>query len=265
MNEFASPSLAIELNRISLLCEEEWQAFLQDMAISPVPERQDLRAYLLNWVAEFIPEAFPQSLIPIMGSWLVPRLDTKNVVCDLSKPALIGSALFSLTECIGWIRIQLDNFAYGGSVVRSFLHNSLALAAPHITFDQALLACLELGMKTPYFFMDVPLALYAVSKGNVQDKMANLRRWQQGFLNPQEREFVDGLLKSRLVANPLHPWLARNTNYVAIRMACFLRSTTAPERLSLGLSASAVWKRIEEHPLSSAYLSLEPLNSKRLV
>jgi hypothetical protein len=50
MVEIASASLSIDLSRIAAICEEEWPAFLDEVGIDPIPERQDLRAFFLNWV-----------------------------------------------------------------------------------------------------------------------------------------------------------------------------------------------------------------------
>ncbi len=63
MAEFDASSLSINLDRIASVCEEEWAAFLHDMDIEPIPDRQDFRGFLLNWVAVFAPEAFPPALL----------------------------------------------------------------------------------------------------------------------------------------------------------------------------------------------------------
>ena len=92
MAEFASSSRSIDLSRIADICEEEWQAFLDDISIDPIPERQDLRAFFLNWVAVFMPEAFPStSLISQMAVWMEEHHATDKTVWGFAKPPLIGA------------------------------------------------------------------------------------------------------------------------------------------------------------------------------
>ena len=256
MAEFSSSPLSIDLSRISAICDEEWQSFLDDMDITPVPQRQDLRGFFLNWVAVFIPQAFPASLQSAMVAWMEPQLDTRDSTWGYVRPPLIGPTLFALTSNRGWLQVQFDNFADGGSLVRSFFHNSLALVAPRISFDQELLRRMDFGMKSVYFYMDVPLALYAISQGDTEEKLANLRRWQEGFMNSQEKAAVEGYLKGLPVPNPLQHWLLEKVSYVGMRIGCFQVRTPVSGGLPLGLGVSGVWQSMQEHPLFSPYIEI---------
>ena len=249
-------TLSIDSNRVAAICKEEWQSFLEDMDIAPVPARQDLRGFFLNWVAVFLPDAFPTSLQGKMSAWMAPRLHTRDSTWGYVRPPLIGSTLFALTGDDGWRQVQFDNFADGGSQVRSFFHRSLALVAPRITFDSELLRRLDFGMKHVYFFMDIPLALYAVSKGDPNEKLESLKRWQTGFMNSPEKEAVEGYLNGRLVANPLQHWISEKMSYVALRVACFPVATPAIAGLPLGIAISPVWERMQQHPLFSSHIKL---------
>jgi hypothetical protein len=255
--EFESSSLSIDLSRIGIICEEEWRAFLRDMEETPIPQRQDLRGFLLAWVAVFMPEAFPKSLQNEMAVWLSPLLDTSQMTWGHVRLPLIASALFALTGDIGWLQIQIDNFADGGSLVRNFFHKSLALVADRISFTSQLMRGLDLGMKSVYFYMDLPLALYAVSQGDVAEKLVNLKRWQQSFMNSSEKDAVDGYLKGHPVINPLQGWLLQMMTYVAMRIASFPLTQAGATELPLGMEFSAVWERVQRHPLFSSSISLE--------
>lgn len=258
MAEFESSPLSLELGRIGTLCEEEWQAFLEDMDAVPIPQKQDLRGFLLNWVAVFIPEAFPASLQSKMTAWMEIQIDRSGALdWGYTKPPLIGSTLFALTDNRWWLRIQLLNFADGGSLVRSFFHKSLALVAPRIAFDSDLLERLDTGMKNHYFYMDVPLALYAVSVGDSEEKIVNLKRWQEGFLNSHEKDAVDGFIKGHPVINPLQHWMLEKMTYVAMRFASFPMASLSDNGLPLGMEFSSVWDRVQQHPLFSSYLELK--------
>jgi hypothetical protein len=226
------------------------------MESTPVPERQDLLGFFLNWVAVFLPDAFPTSLQVEMSAWMAPRLDTSDSTWGYVRPPLIGSTLFALTGDRGWLQLQFDNFADGGSQVRSFFHRSLALVAPQITFDLDLLRRLDFGMKHVYFFMDIPLALYAVSKGDANEKLESLKRWQAGFMNPAEKEAVEGYLNGRLVANPLQHWISEKMSYVALRMACFPVTEPSGGSLPLGIALAPVWQSMQQHPLFSSHIEL---------
>ena len=256
MAELTSSPLSIDLSRIAAICDEEWQSFLDDMDATPVPQRQDLRGFFLNWVAVFIPQAFSASLQSTMCAWMEPQLETRDSSCGYVRPPLIGSTLFALTGNRRWLQVQFDNFADGGSQVRNFFHKSLALVAPRISFDQELLRRMDFGMKSVYFYMDVPLALYAVSQGDTDEKLANLRRWQGSFMNAAEKEVVDGFVGDQLVGNPLLPWLMEMTTYVALRLGCF-PDAAREVMLPLGVNFSAIWERIQEHPLFSSHIRLK--------
>ena len=256
MPEFTSSPLSIDLSRIAVICDEEWESFLDDMDITPVPPRQDLRGFFLNWVAVFIPQAFPASLQSTMCGWMEPQLDSRNSTWGYVRPPLIGSTLFALTGNRRWLQVQFDNFADGGSLVRTFFHKSLALVAPRVSFDQELLRRMDFAMKSVYFYMDVPLALYAVSQGGPEEKLANLRRWQEGFMNSLEKAAVEGYLKGLPVPNPLQHWLLEKMSYVGMRVGCFQVRTQVNIGLPLGLGVSAVWQRMQEHPLFSPYIEI---------
>ena len=256
MAAFTLSPLLIDQSRIAAICEEEWQSFLEDMQITPVPERQDLRGFFLNWVAVFLPDAFPTSLQSEMSAWMAPQLDTRDSTWGYVRPALIGSTLFALSGNSGWLQVQFDNFADGGSQVRSFFHRSLALVAPKITFDSGLLRRLDFGMKHVYFFMDIPLALYAVSQGRTNEKLESLKRWQAGFMNPAEKEAVEGYLKGSLVDNPLQHCVSEKMSYVALRIASFPITAPRDIGLPLGIALSPVWESMQQHPLFSSHIEL---------
>jgi hypothetical protein len=256
--EFASSPLSIDLSRIGAICEEEWQSFLDDIDIDPIPERQDLRAFFLNWVAVFVPEAFPSSLTGQMAAWMGEHESTDETVWGFAKPPLIGATLFALTDSPYWLRVQTSNFDYGGSQLRNFLHKTLALIAPRMTFDSDLVARLDHGLKVPFFMMDTPLVVYAVTKGDAAEKIANLKKWRDAYsMNTAEAETVDRLLKGDPAENPLQSWLLRNTSYATMRIGCYPAVACADTTLPLGAALSDIWSRVDEHPLFSAYVKLD--------
>ena len=258
MAEFETSSLSLDVSRIGALCVEEWESFLESMASVPVPQRQDLRGFFLNWVAVFIPEAFPSSLQSQMSTWMNAQIEaSESANWGYVKPPLIGSTLFALTGSSWWLRIQLSNFADGGSLVRNFFHKSLGLVAPRITFDSYLVERLDFGMKAHYFYMDVALALYAVSLGDHETKIVNLKRWQEGFLNTHEKNAVDGFLNGSPVINPLQHWMLEKMTYVAMRLGSFPIAPPAYTGLPLGIKFSGVWEQMQAHPLFSSYIELK--------
>jgi hypothetical protein len=255
MTEHGLANLKVDPERIGALCEDEWYAFLNDIEITPVPQVQDLRGFFLNWVAVFMPEAFPPILKERMSSWMTGFLrEERDLNWSYVRPPLIGSALFALTGERNWLKLQIDNFADGGSTVRSFFHKSLALAAPQLTFDFELIFRLDHGMKVPYFFMEIPLALYIISPGDLDFKRKNFKRWQEGFLNHGEKEMVDAFLKGLPVHNPLLSWLVQGSNYAALRLGSIVESTSGNPAAMRHLAMSTVWERITPHPMFGAYI-----------
>ena len=106
--------------------------------------------------------------------------------------------------------------------------------------------------------MDTPLVLYAVTKGDAAEKIANLTKWRRSYsMNTLEEETVDRFLKGDPARNPLQSWLLRNNSYVALRIACYPNSASAETTLPLGAALSNVWNRVGQHPLLSAYVKLD--------
>jgi hypothetical protein len=255
LEETTSSTLCLDLDRVAVMCEEEWQCFLDDMELDPVPELQDLRGFFLNWVAVFLPEAFPPSLQSAMSVWMEPQLRCGTMWACV-RPPLIGSTLFALTDESRWLEVQFRNFADGGSEVRSFFHRTLALVAPCMSFTPELVERLDLGLRRVYFFMDVPLALYAVSSGNAEEKLVNLATWQGYSMNPEEKTAIEGYLKGEAVSNPLQPWLLRMMTYVALRMGCSAATESTNLALSLSGGLPAIWERMRCHKLFAPYIRL---------
>jgi hypothetical protein len=264
MAEFDSSPLSIDLDRIAAVCEEEWQSLLDDMDIEPIPERQDLRGFLLNWVAVFAPEAFPPVLSDKMSDWMEDDSAVGRSEWRMVKRPFIGATLFALTGSTRWLRIQFNNFDNGGSQLRSFFHQTLALIAPRLTFDDDLIARLEAGLRNRYFVMSPPLVLYAVSQGDVEEKIENLTAWKAASpMNTDEEKTVARFLKGEPAPNPLQSWLLRSSSYVALRLGAQGGIPSQSVRLPIGLGFSELWQRFERHPLMSGYVSLErPANSQ---
>ncbi len=221
MSEFSSSYLLIDLDRVATACEEEWQSILADMDIDPVPERQDFRGFFLNWVAVFAPEAFPPALSNKMARWMEDESAIRPSEWRIVKRPFIGATLFALTGSTRWLRIQLSNFDYGDSQLRSFYHRTLALIAPRLVFDADLIARLEAGLRSRYFQMSLPLILYAVSKGDPEQKMSNFRSWKIAYpMNRGEEETVARFLNDDAAPNPLQSWFLANNSYIALRLCC---------------------------------------------
>jgi hypothetical protein len=227
------------------------------MDIEPVPERQDFRGFFLNWVAVFAPEAYPLSLSDQMA-WMENGWGGGRAEWRMVKRPFVGATLFALTGSTRWLRIQFNNFDYGGSQLRSFYHRTLALIAPRLTFDQDLIDRLGAGLQRRYFVMAPPLVLYAVSRGEVEEKRENLRAWQTAYpMNPDEAETVASLLNGDAARNPLQSWLLRNTAYVALRLGSQSAESHNTIRLPIGLGFAEVWSRIERHPLMAGWVKLQ--------
>jgi hypothetical protein len=127
-----------------------------------------------------------------------------------------------------------------------------------MVFDSELVARLDYGMKVPYFMMDAPLVLYAVSKGDPEQKLANLKKWKSSyFMNSAEETTVDRFLKAAPANNPLQYWLLKNTSYIALRLGCHLNEPPADATLPLGIALSDIWKRVQQHPLVSPCIELQ--------
>jgi hypothetical protein len=127
-----------------------------------------------------------------------------------------------------------------------------------MSFDSELVARLDYGLKVPYFMMDTPLVLYAVSQGAPEQKLSNLKKWRKCyFMNTAEEETVDRFLKGAPARNPLQSWLLRNTSYTALRIGCYPSGTPSETTLPLGAARADIWNRMDQHPLFSAYVKLD--------
>jgi hypothetical protein len=127
-----------------------------------------------------------------------------------------------------------------------------------VVFDEALLEGLEAGLRNRYFVMAPPLVLYAVSRGEVEEKRENLRAWQTAYpMNPDEAETVASLLNGEATRNPLQSWLLRNTAYVALRLGSQSAEPHGTSRPPIGIGFGEVWSRVEQHPLMAGWVKLQ--------
>lgn len=191
-----------------------------------------------------------------MSAWMEPELDRSEPIWAYMRPPLIGSTLFALTDDRRWLQLQFDNFADGGSQVRSFFHRSLALVAPRLAFGPELLLRMDMCMKNVYFYMDIPLALYVVSRGEIDKKLAMLKRWQGGFMNPEEKAAVEGYLKGHCVRNPLQYWMLEKMAYVAMRTGCCTVAESTNSILPSNVELAAIWERMRQHELFAPHIEL---------
>ena len=247
--------------RIESLLEEEWAFFQCDVEVLPVTEIQDLRAYFIAWVCTFLPEIVPaefrENLEGKLAEW---RCRADFATSFWFRPLALEAALFSLEGNPVWLNTCREYFAYGGSQLRRFVHQAMALVAPRVHFDGQLLAGLDYGLSVPYFFMDTPLLLYAVSLNPTEEKVETMRRWLTTYRhNSEEEEILNRLTKGEAVRNWLQPhfhWLAK---YACSRLACG-GPPGYSEQLPLfdhGLPWRTLWERLRAHPLAGATVRIQ--------
>lgn len=279
----------LDLQRIHALLDEDFHAFKRDYRSDPIPEEQELRAFLIEWFSVFLPEAVSDEFKRQIEEFLINARAEKSYRYQGWYSVLaLEIALFVLTQRDFWLEINRVNLDHHKSTLRAQVIRSLILVADRLYFgDEELKRRTAHNLEAWHMYSDWSLILFAVTRGNVQDKKAQFQRWLEEYEhNENNRRTLESLIKGDNITNPFLSHLLWVQQYITLRLACL--PAPAYAQISLpGMEISApqkteikavrkkpeqktlfptdsdlsledlLWKRLNNHPFMSSHISLE--------
>ena len=260
----------VGLRRVRRVLWEEFDAFCNDFAITPVPEMQNLRGFLTAWFCTLLPEV----VTPAFRSALVQQVQQVRTSDSFRaegwwKNLLMDMAAFGLTNDPYYLEVHRLNLDHHNQELRTFLLLSFALAAPRLSFeDNELRTRVAYNLSISHCFCEWHAVFLLATKGDTARKREELDRWLRDYrLNPAERELLEHVREWGHCQNSFFlEHFLHTASYLAIRLtAAPLRSDGAdrdPDLHATGLFDEAIgcdlaklyWERVTDHPLMSSVI-----------
>ena len=122
------------------LFRAEIAAFRREIEIRPVPERQDLRAGAVAWIAAFAPEVLSEDSRRL----LLLTCEAESHFVDLNtdiwyRTVYLHAAQFALSGHPKWLDVLVTNLDHRTSQLRKSLHAPLGLVAPRLKLNSPFL------------------------------------------------------------------------------------------------------------------------------
>jgi hypothetical protein len=165
---------------VNALLEEEIRSFALELSEYTLSKEQELRGGLIAWFCYFVPE-----LVSSQTAKLLQDTHETNRTAYFERwyqLLPLEMALFGLTREEAWLHNHKKNLAYGGSLLRYYVMQSLALAVPELQFEDSQISePIARGLSIPYFGAEEGAAMLAMCKGAAHSKKAVLKEWHDTF------------------------------------------------------------------------------------
>lgn len=248
------PSWQYDASAVNQLLTEEIHEFVRHLSEPTLSYDQELRGGLIAWLCYFLPELVTQQTSKLLlDSYEANRTSYFERWYQLLP---LEMAMFGLTREQGWLNGHKQNLAYGGSLLRYYVMQSLALAVPDLQFDdEGLREPIKRGLSIPYFEAEWGAAMLAMCKGESGAKRAALRRWHGTyFLN---RAY---LLKSLSEGKPIENWFFLRPFFriqtYAIHRLCSPRLNPMMASSPACLFVGSLTEQVEKHPMMQSFLEI---------
>jgi hypothetical protein len=248
------PASEYDSSLLNALLAEEIEAFVPELSEYSLSKQQELRGGLISWFCYFVPEL----VNPETAKLLRDTHETNRTTYFERWYQLLPleMALFGLTREESWLNNHKKNLAYGGSLVRYYVMQSLALAVPELYFDDPYISDpIRHGLSIPYFGAEEGAAMLAMCKGATSSKKAVLREWHDSFrLN--RPDILSDLAEGKQVEN----WFFLShfftvQTYVIHRLCGRKPSAPSGARPSFFFVGSLM-EQVEKHPMMQPFLRL---------
>jgi hypothetical protein len=187
MNELTPvPTSEYNAELINELLIEEISAFVDVLSEATLSHRQELRGGLIAWLCYFLPEMVSPTTQKLL---LDAYEDNRTSYFETWYQLLpLEMAMFGLSRDEAWLNNHKRNLSYGGSMLRYYVMQSLALAVPDLYFDDPqMYDAIRYGLSIPYFEAEMGAAMLAMCKGDSGHKKKTLAEWHGAyFLNRPE-------------------------------------------------------------------------------
>lgn len=264
---------AIDETRLQQLFAEEFQAFQGGFNDVSFAEAQELRAFLISWIAVFLPEVVPQARreeIRTSVQGLRLRQDFHTFVWYRSLP--LDIALFSFTEDYSWLDMHLANIDHHNSELRKLVLDFLSLVAHRLSIHHPELQMrVSHNLEAGHAWSEWCVILLMAARGTPQAKRELLQTWLKlRGTDTQATTVMERLARGEAVTNPFLDHFLRLHQYVCLRLAerrpqepvpvaSFDRPVQAgmplePQEPVLG---QKLWQRLRSHPLMQSHVLVE--------
>jgi hypothetical protein len=145
---------------------------------------------------------------------------------------------------------------HGGSNLRYYVMQSLALAVPDLSFyDDEVFDPIKRGLSIPYFGAEFGAAMLAMCKGKASEKKAVLAEWH-GSLFLNRPDILKNLSEGKHVENWffLGPFFRIQT--YAIHRLCSPRLYSALASSPAFLFVGSLIEQVEKHPMMQNFLEI---------
>jgi hypothetical protein len=245
------------LHAAERLASAEFEAFKLDYEGEPVPRRQELRAGCIAWLVTTLPEAFDVEWIRELEEWLRrlngPSPDARHW---FRVPAL-RAATWLWNDDTDALREVIANVDHHNSGLRAYILESLAFAAPGLSFDDdALRGRVESVLQRDYLYSDAAVAVLLSTRGTREAKGNWARRWVDVVQPSFGRDQLSAAINGAPVTNPLHEGLCEIERYA---LSGLLGEVAEDRQNSVArhpgvekVFAHLIRTRLAEHPLMNS-------------
>lgn len=249
------PCSEYDAGLVNAVLSEEIRAFVQHLSEDTLSHEQELRGGLIAWLCYFLPELVTRETSKLLeDSHEVNRTSYFERWYQLLP---LEMAMFGLTRDQGWLQGHKRHLAYGGSGLRYYGMQSLALAVPDLKFDDyEVFDPIKQGLTIPYFGAEFGAAMLAMCKGNAESKKATLREWHDSlFLN--RPDILKNLSEGKQVENWffLGPFFRIQT--YGMHRLCSPRQLPPATGCPAFLFVGSLIDQVEKHPMMQNFLKIE--------
>ena len=247
----AIPSFSINRERLARVLRSEFELWVENFRIRPMPGAQERRGLFVQWFSVFAPECFEPSLVDdIRGFANDTRRHAKYSVDKWYQALPIEVALYADTSNPYWIQTAQLNLNHHNSSLRSFVLESLLLVADKIRFDDAeWISRVTSSLEGRHMGAMDSVLFLCMAQGDAKAKKKQIRRWRdQGAISLSDRNELDAFLTDGYARNPFLYQTTRNACYILLRLAS--RQTPHFHQLEFPMiPAETIWRRMNDHPM----------------
>lgn len=256
----AIPAFEYDGGLIVALMREELRDFSNALSDFRLTREQELRGALLAWFCYFCPELIPEELRTLLLAVYYRLRQLKDFDYAGWYQALpIQMAMYGLTRDQDWLASHKQNFAYGGSALRLYVLESLALAAPELNIDDDLMyQRARRNLELHHGCCQWNVILFLSGRGPKSRKLSLLRQWGREFkLNPDEERLLGQLAEWGFVENHFFAGHFLKVQSYILQRLCASRNILPSSDPATRLFAGSIATQTEQHALMQSLVELK--------
>jgi len=255
----AIPAANYDARLIGQLIREEIADFWKHIDDETLTRDQELRGALLAWFCYFAPELVSEdarTLLFAVQKRIRSMQDFQYRGWFRILP--IEMALYGLTRESHWLDRHKQEFSCGGSALRFYVMECLALAAPELSIDDDVLHWrVRRNFEVRHTCCEWGGLLFLAGRGEKDRKQALAREWSATYrLNDSEHQVLDALARFGMVENPFFAGHFSKIQSYIIERLCMRRSCHLDIQENSVLFAGSIAAQVERHPLMDSYFQI---------